>query len=72
MFAVNEAERSSLICRIISAILKGPFECCFLVNLSGVQHFQLNGETNQGPKAVGCCGSLARTLTVVSGQHMQL
>ena len=46
MFAVNEAECSCLICRIILATLKGPFECYFLVNLSDVRHNQLNGETN--------------------------
>lgn len=72
MFAVNEAEHSRLICRIISATLKGPFECYVLVNLSDVQHIQLNGETSQGPKAVGCCGSLVRTLTLLSGQNMQV
>lgn len=38
MFAVNEAESSSLICGIILAASKSPFECYFLVNLSHVQH----------------------------------
>lgn len=72
MFAVNESVFGSLICRIILATLKGPFECYLLVNLSDVQHNQLNGETNQGPKAVGCCGSLVCTLTLGSGQNTQV
>lgn len=36
--------------RIISAILKAPFERCFSVDLSDVQHIQLNRGTNQGSR----------------------
>lgn len=47
-FAVKEADSGCLTHRIISAALKAPFERRFLVDLSDVQHIQLNGGTNQG------------------------
>lgn len=56
-------------CRIISATSEGPCEGCYLVNLSDTQPVGLNGETNQRPRVVGCCGSLVRALTLVSGQN---